>query len=143
MVTIAFVALLNVAPFGQGRGDARGGPAGRATGPSQMTVVSGSLTGTVRDQSRALVSGIQITVRLETVANVQPHRTTTDQEGRFRFTRLPLGTYCLTVNQRGVGATTRTGIQVRGAQPTNVSVVLGEQEPAKPSDSPRRRSCSA
>ena len=98
--------------------------------PSQLTVVSGSLTGTIRDQSRALVSKALVTVTLETDANVLPHRTTTDQEGRFRFTGLPLGSYCLTVRHEGAVVAKRTGIQVRGAQVTNIPLVLGEQAPS-------------
>jgi hypothetical protein len=114
--------------------------AGRPIGRNQITVVSGTLTGTVRDRSRALISGVQVTVTLETDANVEPHRTTTDQEGRFRFTGLPLGAYCLAVS-RGSDVTRRTGIQVRGAQTTNVPVVLGEPPPTPTPGQRRRSSC--
>lgn len=107
----------------------------RSLGRGQMTVVAGTLTGTVRDQSRALVSGAQVRATLESDANVEPHLTTTDQEGRFKFTGLPLGTYCLAVSQRGSAPTLRAGVQVRGAQTTNVPIVLGEQV-ATPMPSP-------
>jgi hypothetical protein len=128
LFTVALALALSATVLGQRGTAALPGIPERTIGWDQMTVVSGTLTGTVRDQSRALVSGIQVTVTLETDANVEPHRTTTDQEGRFRFTGLPLGTYCLTIS-RGSDVTRRTGIQVRGAQATNVPVVLGEQPP--------------
>ena len=127
-LTLAFALVLNVAPKAQ-RATPPPGIAGRTTIPGQMTVVSGSLTGTVRDRSQALISGIQVTVILETEANVVPHRTQTDKEGRFRFTGLPLGTYCLIVSQGSSDLTKRTGIRVRGAQPTNVPIVLSEPVP--------------
>lgn len=106
-----------------------------------LTVVSGTLTGTVRDRSRALVSGIEVVIRLETEANVAPHRTLTDQEGRFRFTGLPLGKYCLSTTEPGAGPTIRRGIQIRGAQDTNVPIVLGERPSPTPAERPRRRPC--
>jgi hypothetical protein len=110
---------------------------GRTILPAPMTVVTGSLTGTVRDQSRAVVPKIEVILALETDANVAPHRTATDQEGRFRFTGLPLGVYCLTVREPRHGVTSRSGIRVRGAQETNVPVVLGERPPTPtPSLSP-------
>ena len=106
-----------------------------------LTVVSGVLTGTVRDRSRALLPKIQVTIRLESKANVEPHRTTTDKEGRFRFTKLPLGKYCLSIEEPAGGLTTRRGIDVRGAQETNVPIVLGERPPGTPADPPRRQGC--
>jgi hypothetical protein len=106
-----------------------------------LTVVSGVLTGTVRDRSRALVPKIEVTIRLENEAKVPPHRTTTDKEGRFRFTKLPLGKYCLSITEPAGGITTRRGIDVRGAQETNIPIVLGERPPATPADPPRLQGC--
>lgn len=140
LFTLTFALGLSATAFGQRGSAAPPDLTTRTIGRTQMTVVSGSLTGTVRDQSRALISGILITATLETDANVQPHRTTTDQEGRFRFSGLPLGTYCLAVS-RGSAVTMRTGIQVRGAHTTNVPVVLGEQPPTPTPGQRRRSSC--
>ena len=142
VVTTGFAIMLSVTLLGQRGAAAPPDITTRTIGRSQLTVVSGSLTGTVRDRSRALVSGILVTVTLETEANVVPHRTTTDQEGRFRFTGLPLGTYCLIVGQQGSDVTRRTGIQVRGAQVANVPVVLGEQPPTPTPGQRRRSACS-
>ena len=128
VVTVALAIMLSDALAAQ-RGAAEPPGMGARTIGRPMTVVSGSLTGTVRDQARALVAGIQVTVILETDANVQPHWAATDMEGRFRFTGLPLGRYCLIVGPRGSEVTRRTGVQVRGAQTTNVPIVLGEPVP--------------
>ena len=143
LLATAFVVVLAAALSGQ-RGAAEPPDATtRSLGRSQLTVVSGTLTGTVRDQSRALVSGLQVTVRLESDANVEPHRTTTDKEGRFRFAGLPLGTYCLVVRQPDGATTRRNDIRVRGAQETNVPIVLGEPPPTPTPGAPRRRPCSS
>jgi hypothetical protein len=105
-----------------------------ATPPAQRGATPPMALG---DKSRALVPGLQVTVNLETQANVGPHSTITDQEGRFRFTGLPLGSYCLTVHHRGSGVTMRTGIRVRGAQATNIPIVLGEPSPTPTPDQER------
>jgi hypothetical protein len=149
LLTVAIVFALGASALG---GSARGFQRGTTTRPpvgpetpggvQHLTVVRGTLTGTVRDQARALVPKIEVRLYLESVATVPPHRTLTDQEGRFRFTGLPLGSYCLSINGPGAGVTVRTGIQVKGAQETNVPVVLGQRPPATPADTPRRRSCT-
>jgi hypothetical protein len=141
-IVILIVAMLEGTPLAQTGTTPPMTSGGRGMRQDQMTIVSGTLTGTVRDKSRALVPGLRVTIRLESDANVAPHRTTTDKEGRFRFTGLPLGAYCLVVEQPGVGPTRRDGIQVRGAQESNVPIVLGEPQPTPTPGAPPRRPCS-
>lgn len=139
-----FVSLLFTATAAAQRGTPPAAPPGsvETTMARQgLTVVSGVLTGTVRDRSRALIPKIEVTIRLESQAKVAPHRTTTDKEGRFRFTKLPLGKYCLSIVEPAGGITVRRGIDVRGAQETNVPMVLGERPPSSPADPPRPQGC--
>src|SRR2546423_4546576 len=61
--------------------------------------ISGDLTGTVLDQSGAVVNGA--TVEAANTATGQTVSTTTKGQGEYRFRQLPVGNYTLTVRAQG------------------------------------------
>ncbi|HMJ26292.1 MAG TPA: carboxypeptidase regulatory-like domain-containing protein [Pyrinomonadaceae bacterium] len=67
--------------------------------PAQQTVTSATLNGLVQDLSGALVTDATLTAT--NVETNQSQVATTDQEGRYRFPYLPVGTYKLTVKAPG------------------------------------------
>jgi esterase/lipase superfamily enzyme len=124
VLTVAFALVLSAALFAQ-RGTAGRAQVPGRTGRAQLlTPVQGTLTGTVRDQAGAVLPGVQVTVTLQSDANVQPNRVTTDQEGRFRFNELPLGNYRLEAVLPGFRRLIQSDIAVRGSQAANVSLTL-------------------
>lgn len=66
---------------------------------AQQTVASASLSGRVEDPNARVISNATVTA---TKQETNQHRTvTTDNEGRFRFASLPVGTYTITVESPG------------------------------------------
>ncbi|MBX5478108.1 MAG: carboxypeptidase regulatory-like domain-containing protein [Pyrinomonas methylaliphatogenes] len=65
---------------------------------AQMTSV-GRISGTVRDSSGAVIPGATITV-INVATNLK-RTTTTDEDGFYTVTNLPIGTYLVTAEQRG------------------------------------------
>ena len=72
---------------------------------AQQSVGYASVSGRVTDASGAVVPGAQVTVR-HTQTNVAG-TTVTDQDGRFRFPYLRVGSYQITVSQPGFKDATR------------------------------------
>ena len=68
-------------------------------GFAQETVNSASVSGRATDAQGAVVPGAQVTAR-QTETNVAAD-TTTDQDGRFRFPYLKVGSYTITVRLQG------------------------------------------
>jgi len=73
-------------------------------------VLYGSVTGTVTDQSGAIIPSAQITITNE--ATSLKRETTTDASGQYRILDLPEGTYTITVTATGFQAFKKTGIPV-------------------------------
>ena len=72
--------------------------------------ISGSIGGTVSDESGAAVSGAQVIARnTETTAE---RDATTDSTGHYQFSSLPLGPYELRATKQGFATEVRTGIRV-------------------------------
>ena len=72
--------------------------------------ISGSIGGTVSDESSAAVSGAQVIARnTETTAE---RDATTDSTGHYQFSSLPLGPYELRATKQGFATEVRTGIRV-------------------------------
>jgi hypothetical protein len=82
----------------------------------------GGIVGTVSDSSGASVVGAQVTAANTGTALVR--QATTDGNGNYTFTELPLGTYSITVVKQGFRTETATNIQVAVEGPQRVSVTL-------------------
>jgi hypothetical protein len=78
--------------------------------PSGAQVASGSIAGTVTDQTGAIVPSVTITIR-NTATQVQ-QLTQTNSNGFYAFPSLPVGQYELEVTQTGFRAYKRTGIVI-------------------------------
>ena len=73
-------------------------------------VLYGSVTGTVTDQSGAIIPSAQVTITNESTS--LKRETTTDASGQFRILDLPEGTYTIVVTATGFQAFKKTGIPV-------------------------------
>ena len=88
----------------------------------------GGIVGTVSDVSGASVAGAQVTAT--NTGTGLARQATTDGNGNYTFTELPLGTYSITVVKQGFRTETATNIQVavEGPQRANVSLTPGRVE---------------
>jgi hypothetical protein len=85
-------------------------------------VLYGSLTGTVKDPTGAIVSGARVTA-LETRTGVS-QETTSDSSGIYRFTALLPGTYKVTITAPNFAAQETMGIVVNVNEVTRVDAQL-------------------
>jgi len=81
-----------------------------------------SLAGTVADPSGAFLPGSQVTVRNVDTGFTQT--ISTDPSGSFLFSRLPVGTYELTVEKAGFTTYVQSGIQLTVNQTATQTVTL-------------------
>ncbi|MGB8773288.1 MAG: TonB-dependent receptor, partial [Terriglobales bacterium] len=88
----------------------------------------GGIVGTVSDVSGASVADAQVTATNSGTGLVR--QATTDGNGNYTFTELPLGTYSVTVVKQGFRTETATKIQVavEGPQRANVTLTPGRVE---------------
>ncbi len=82
----------------------------------------GTLRGEVKDQSGALVPGAAVTVRNEGTGLQRSMETSA--VGTFNFPNLLVGLYSISVDAKGFQKYTRTGIEVKTNQVSEVSVAL-------------------
>jgi len=66
------------------------------------------ITGTIRDTSHAIVVGAKVTLR-NTATNIT-HTLTSNKDGDYLFTLVPIGNYELSVEKTGFNKYVRTGI---------------------------------
>lgn len=83
---------------------------------------TGTITGTVSDESKAVVGNATVTVRNTRTGLTRT--TQTDGEGRFRFSSLPIGSYELTVEATGQAKYIQQGIELLVNQVAVVDVTL-------------------
>jgi hypothetical protein len=95
--------------------------------PAASAQVGGSVSGTVKDQSGGVVTGV--TVEATNSLLVTQFSTTTDGQGFYSFPKLPVGRYDLAVHIEGFKSQKRTGLAVDAdsALQVNVTLELGEQ----------------
>jgi carboxypeptidase family protein len=87
-----------------------------------LAQTTGSIRGTLKDPSGAVIPGAQVTATLEG-QNV-PRVTTTDANGDFEFAVLPVGTYTLDVEATGFKKYVQKGIDVSLGHVTAVNPAL-------------------
>jgi hypothetical protein len=92
---------------------------------AQQTNVGG-ITGTVRDPTGAMVAGAKVTAVNQGTSLKQED--TTNSNGEYSFTLLPIGTYTLTVTQEGFQTAERTDVPVISGKSftTDFQLVLGK-----------------
>ncbi|HEY0722786.1 MAG TPA: carboxypeptidase-like regulatory domain-containing protein, partial [Pyrinomonadaceae bacterium] len=71
---------------------------------------SGSISGEVKDEKQAVVTNATVTVRNVKTNDVRT--TSTDGEGRYRFTGMPVGDYEVTVESTGFAKYVQSGISL-------------------------------
>ena len=83
---------------------------------------TGSISGIVVDPQKAVVAGAVVTVKnLETNA---AQTVAADSEGRFRFQSLPVGTYGMTVEQKGFARYVMSSITITLNQAAVIDVAM-------------------
>src|ERR1044071_7664937 len=84
--------------------------------------VTGTLQGTVRDPNGAVVPGATVLIR--NVETGQERTATTNDEGLYVATFLPVGRYDVTGSGRGFGSVRREGVEVLLNQTVNAEFSL-------------------
>src|SRR5688500_3610704 len=86
-----------------------------------LAFAQGTLTGTVRDQSGAVLPGV--TVEASSPALIEKTRTAvTDTAGQYRITGLNSGTYSLTFTLTGFNVVKRDGIELSGTSTLTIPI---------------------
>ena len=111
--SVAFVGVAAVVLMALPAGaQSRGASALQAQPTLQARALSGTITGTVMDESGAAVPGAMVSVLGVTLAS-----TVTDERGQFSLNQLPLGDYLLRAHMLGFAASTGSMIRVGSSTP--------------------------
>ena len=81
------------------------------------------LSGTVRDESAAVLPGVTVTVRQTDTGLVRT--AVTDENGGYQLTNLPIGPYQLEVSLQGFRTYRQTGIVLQVGETPTINAVLG------------------
>ena len=93
---------------------------------SAYAQATGSIAGVVRDPSNAVIPGV--TVEVSSPNLIEKFRsTTTDSNGRYQITALPVGTYKITFALQGFSTVSRDNVQLNAdfTAPVNVQLAVG------------------
>ena len=90
--------------------------------PALSAQVSASLSGTVTDQSGAVISAATVTT--ENVDTGAVRDTTSDESGRYHVFSLPVGQYQVSASKQGFTEEIRTGVQLVIGQDATVDLSL-------------------
>lgn len=83
---------------------------------------TGSIQGTVRDTTGALIPGAKVVVTNE--GTQRAHDTTTSHSGEFSVPTLPVGRYSVAASFHGFNTVTITGVQLNASEAHRVDVTL-------------------
>ncbi len=78
--------------------------------PAVAQRTTGTIVGTVKDESGALLPGVNVSVRGEAIVGTQT--TVTNAEGFYRLAALPPGSYTLSFSMSGFGTLNRQSVKV-------------------------------
>lgn len=90
--------------------------------PAWAQVDIGQISGTVVDNTKAVVPGVKITATNE--ANHVSTETTTNSSGYYTFPSLPVGTYTVAAEAAGFSKYLRTGLHLDAADQLSVEIPL-------------------
>ncbi|MEE2692748.1 MAG: TonB-dependent receptor [Pseudomonadota bacterium] len=94
-----------------------------STNAALAQATTGAIEGRVTGDSGASLAGVEITI--VNPENGFTRRARADSDGAFRFGRLPIGTYDVTVSQGGVARSTLSGVRVAIGEEVSVTLELG------------------
>ncbi|MFZ3215531.1 MAG: carboxypeptidase regulatory-like domain-containing protein [Candidatus Acidiferrales bacterium] len=90
--------------------------------PAASAQISGAISGTVTDESGAVVVGANVTAR--NVDTSAERSATSDAEGHYEFSAIPLGPYEVRATHTGFSETIHKGIQVVVSEDAEVDLTL-------------------
>jgi len=86
--------------------------------PTQATqTATGSLSGTIKDQTGAVITGAQVSIRND--ATGETKTASTGDDGRFKFDKLAPGAYTVSVSQTGFKPSQRT-VAIEPGRPASI-----------------------
>ncbi len=83
---------------------------------------TGQITGTVRDNTGAVIPGAEVTIT--SIAQGVGRKTTTNSDGDFLVAGLPQGTYDIAISAKGFKQSSTNGVVLRVAQKARADVAL-------------------
>src|SRR4030095_4446742 len=93
---------------------------------SAYAQATGAIAGVVRDPSNAVIPGVTVEVTSPNLIE-KVRSTTTDSNGRYQITALPVGTYKITFALQGFSTVSRDNVQLNAdfTAPVNVQLAVG------------------
>ena len=107
-------------------------------GVNSWAGVGGSVSGTIKDTSNALVANA--TVSATNVETGVQHQAATNGQGFYSFTNLPIGRYNITMQKAGFKPYQRTGVTVDADSAATVDAVLAVARDPRSLPSPKANS---